>query len=237
MKTIDLKTFFNKINYNWKKDFKNLEKIAYYTKTRVNSNPPSSTLSWGMEQTFLLKAIAEWTQSEHFFEIGTGRGTACYALSLVPSIKDIHTVDILQFKQKFSTAIGYKTAKVSLADIKDKIPFVEKSKIHFHHRSGLDKMRKTYSNYFDLCFIDGDHSSKAVILDDYASCIDMIKEDAIILWDDYDPEKFKVKEVVDTIAANGYDTILVEQRGHLFTEKAAEHNRGVVLMRKGKFDL
>jgi hypothetical protein len=32
------------------------------------------------------------------------------------------------------------------------------------------------------------------------------------------------------------DAILVEQRGHLFKDKSIEHGKGVVLMKRGKFE-
>lgn len=236
MKTLSLNDFFQEVGYDWEKDSENIKTICHYTKTRVNPNMNEVKLTWGTEQTFLIKAIAEWSGSESFFEIGTGRGTACYALALLPTVKDIHTVDILQFKQKFSTAIGYKPANVSLSDIRDMIPFPSKSKVNFHHRSELAQMRQAYTNHFDLCFIDGDHTNKAVILDDYSACLDMMKDDAIILWDDYDPDRFAVKGIVEELLAqhSELDAVLVEQRGHLFDDKPAESGKGVVLMKKGK---
>ena len=201
MKTIGLKEFFNKINYNWEKDKEQIKTICHYTKTRVNPSITEVTLNWGMEQTFLIKAIAEWLQAEYFFEIGTGRGTADYAVSLIPSIKEIHTVDILGFNQKFSTAIGYKPANVSLADIRNMIPFKEKNKVHFHHRKEFNELQKQFSKKFDLAFIDGDHTNKAIILEDYAVCLDLLKDNGVILFDDYDPDRFAVKGII------GYEAI------------------------------
>jgi hypothetical protein len=144
MKTLSLNEFFNKIEYDWNKDKDKIKTICHYTKTRVNPKKRKVSLDWGTEQTFLVKAIAEWINAQNFFEIGTGRGTACYAVSLIPYIKDIHTVDILQFKQKFSTAIGYKPANVSLSDIRNLIPFPEKSKVSFHHRKETPSLQKQF---------------------------------------------------------------------------------------------
>lgn len=236
MKTLSLKDFFNYINYDWKKDEEHLKTVCYYTKTRVNPKMGNMELTAGTEQTFLLKAIAEWVKATSFFEIGTGRGTACYALSLLPNIKEIHTIDILGYHQKFSTAIGYKPANVSLSDIKNMIPFKEKSKIYFHHRKELERLQAEHKNKFDLCFIDGEHTNKKVILEDYAACLNVAKSDAFIIWDDYDPEQFSVKSIVDELLEKNPDlnAILIEQRGHLFLDKPAEKNRGIVIMRKGK---
>jgi len=239
MKKLSLNDFFNKVGYDWKKDKKAIETICHYTKTRVNPKINKVRLGFGMEQTFLIKAIAEWMNAKSFFEIGTGRGTACYALSLVPSIENIHTVDILGFNQKFATAIGYKPANISLKGIRDLIPFKEKDKVHFHHRCEFPHMRVALKDKFDLAFIDGDHTKKKVILEDYAVCQDLLNDNGIILWDDYDPDQFAVKGIVEEIAKNNpdLDTVLIEQRGHLFPDKPAESGKGVVLMKRGKLQI
>lgn len=235
MKILSLKEFFNKVNYDWEKDEEQMRTICRYTKTRVNPNISEVRLTWGQEQTFLVKAIAEWINAQSFFEIGTGRGTACYALSLIPSIRDIHTVDILSFKQKFSTAIDFKPANVSLSDIRNMIPYNEKNKVHFHHRKEFPKLVERFSNHFDLAFIDGDHDNRAVILEDYAICQKLVKDNGIILWDDYDADRFAVKPIIEELLAKDptLDAVLIEQRGHLFNDKPAEHNKGVVIMKKG----
>lgn len=238
MRTIALNDFFGAIGYDWRKDEENIKTICYYTKTRVDKAKYGKdyTLGFGAEQTFLLKAVTEWINATNFFEIGTGRGTACYAVSLVPSVQSIHTVDILNFKQKFATAIGHKPASVSLADIREKIPFKEKSKVSFHHRSAFANLRSMYAGQFDLAFIDGDHTSGKVILEDYSVCKNLLNKNGIILWDDYDPDQFAVKGIVDNLLKNNknFDALLVEQRGHLFKDKPAEKDRGVVIMKSEK---
>jgi hypothetical protein len=234
MRTIPLKGFFSQINYDYTKDLDSIKTICHYTKTRVNPAQTEIKLTAGTEQTFLIKAIAEWRQATSFFEIGTGRGTACYAVSLLDHIKEINTVDILEFNQKFPTAIGFRPAVVSLSDIRTMIPFEQKHKIKFHNRKSLPQLTNLRA---DLCFIDGDHTSKSVLLEDYRCCRDIVNVSGIILWDDYDPNKFAVKGIVDDILNEdaGLDAILVEHRGHLFSDKPAEKDAGVVLMAaKGK---
>ena len=236
MKTLSLKDFFSKIDYDWKKDQETIKTICHYTKTRVNPKITEVRLGFGMEQTFLVKAVAEWIKAESFFEIGTGRGTACYVLATIPSIKMIHTIDILEFNQKFATAIGYRPANVSLKDIRDMITTDGKNKISFHHRRKLQFLQRNFTEQFDLAFIDGNHTDRKIILEDYNVCESLLKESGIILWDDYDPDQFSVKEIVDDIIENNpnIDAILVEQRGHLFSDKPMEHGKGVVLMKYGK---
>ena len=100
LRTIDINSFFKSIGYSWEKERNSIEEICFYTKTRVDNSKDVFELSSGMEQTFLIKAIAEWKNSKAFLEIGTGRGTACYAASLVESIDTIDTVDIIPFDMK-----------------------------------------------------------------------------------------------------------------------------------------
>ena len=231
METINLKTFFNNIGYDWKKDEKPLEQICLYTKTRVKETPPSENLTWGMEQTFLLKAIAEWKNVNSFFEIGTGRGTACYALALVPPIKRIATFDIIPFSQKLKTAIKYEEAFVSNQDIYDLIPFSEKSKIEFYERDSIDRFSFENKNSFNMCFIDGNHSDPKIIRRDYELAKMVLEKEGVIIFDDYDP-KYAVKGVVDRILKEDpkLNAKLIEFRGYLFSGKEKEQNTGIVLI-------
>ena len=105
MKTTPLKQFFQRISYDWEQDKSLLSEILKLSKTRVNYSVNEFTLSWGMEQTFFVKACCEAIGCKNFFEIGTGRGTSSYAVSLLPHVKKIVTVDIIPHNQKQSTAI------------------------------------------------------------------------------------------------------------------------------------
>ena len=97
----------------------------------------------------LIKSVLENTGAKRFFEIGTGRGTACYAASLVPSVEEIVTVDIVPHEEKHQYGMGYKDNYVSNKDLYDMIPFEEKKKIDFRLR---DDTYMQYEDYFDVCF-------------------------------------------------------------------------------------
>ena len=73
-------------------------------------------------------------------------------------------------------------------------------------------------------------------MEDYELSKLLVKDDGIIIWDDYDPERFAVKGIVDNILKQdkNLDAILVEQRGHLFNDKNIEHGKGMVVMKRGK---
>ena len=169
---------------------------------------------------------------ENFFEIGTGRGTSSYAVSLIDSVKKVTTVDIVRHSQKKHEAISYKPAFVSNSDLFDLIKFKEKEKIKFKHTDDYADIVDEQENFFDVCFIDGNHDIEAIILNDFNICMKVLKKPGYIIWDDYDPNKFQVKKVVDEISEkHGYDCELIEFRGHFFGDKPAEKNAGEVIMK------
>ena len=103
MKTINLEEYFNKVGYDWKKDLNKLSTICHFTKTRVDPNKEEGVMSFGAEQCFLVKAAASSINATKFFEIGTGRGTACYSVALEESIDEIVTIDIVKNLSFFHT--------------------------------------------------------------------------------------------------------------------------------------
>lgn len=232
METLKLREFFSRIGYDWEKDKVKLAEILRLTKTRVNpvkANSVEFFFSYGMEQTFLIKAIADHFRCKNFYEIGTGRGTASYALSLCETIENIVTVDIIPFDEPMMTAIGYESAYASNANLNYLVPYKEKSKIEFKHVN--DTIEK---NDFDIAFIDGSHTDIQQIFSDYKNVKDRLTDDGIIIWDDYDPNQFVVKAVVDDIINEipEYNTLLIEFRGHLFDEREPEKDSGIMLMSK-----
>ena len=197
-----------------------IKTIAYYTKTRINQEleceldnyePPGGV---GLEQTFFIKSVLENIGAKRFFEIGTGRGTASYAVSLIPSIEKIVTIDIVPHEEKHKYAIGYKDNFVSNKDLYDMIPFEEKKKIDFRLR---DNTYMQYEDYFDVCFIDGNHSDYDVIREDFEICHKVIKDNGFIIWDDY-TDRFTVKRVVDDILKEfpKYSVEFIQTRNTIF---------------------
>jgi len=238
IKTVDLNLFFETIGYDWHLDKEKIEKICYYTKSRVDPHKKQFKLSYGMEQPFFIKAVAEWANCKSFFEIGTGRGTACYAVSLIENIQKLNTVDIIPFTVKRNEAIGYDPALVSNEDLYKMIPYDQKSKIEFYHRDNISAIKDMSGAGFDLFFIDGDHTNPLTIMQDFQTCKEMSHDNSLIIWDDYEPEKFAVKRVIEEVQRKfpEYKTMLIESRGHLFQGRDPERGAGMVLMKKGDFD-
>ena len=232
MISIDLKSYFKTIEYDWLQDREPLSHICKLTKTRVDPSRHEFSLDYGMEQTFLVKAIARSLNCKNFFEIGSGRGTASYAVSLIEEIEEIYTVDILPFDYKRNEAINYKPAKVSNKDIYDLISFPQKNKINFLSPKDYPSLLASSPRSFDLAFIDGCHEDARIIIEDFNICLHLLKPHSWILWDDYDPNKFEVHKVVDTLISQyGVECSLIEFRGHLFGERAPEKKAGVILMK------
>ena len=243
MKKIGLLEFFKKIGYDWRSDLDQIKNICFYTKSRVNENKSSLEfeLGYGMEQPFVLKAIADWMKAGSFFEIGTGRGTGSYAVSLSNSIENVSTVDIVPFSYKRQEAIGYDPAHVSNSDLYDFLKLTEKSKIKFYERHEFGEvMENKPTNGYDLFFIDGNHTEFKVIAEDFLMCQALACENPVIIWDDYYPDKFAIKDVVTTALQENtdYEAVLLSTRGHLFgtkeifSAKQPEKDCGMVIMLK-----
>ena len=239
MEKLSLVDFFSKLSYDWHLDAANVKDICYFTKSRVNNSRQNSDfeLAYGMEQPFVLKALADWSNSKNFFEIGTGRGTGSYAVSLCGTIKQIDTIDIIPFTYKRNEAIGYEPAFVSNFDLYQHIKNTEKEKIRFHERSAFGKvLQNKPSDGYDLFFIDGNHTDHNVITEDFLMCQIMFADNPIIVWDDFYPDKFAIKDVVaDSLKKNPeFKAFLLSTRGHLFGNKPPEKDSGMIVMMKEK---
>ena len=234
MKITNLKEYFERINYDWKADLNKLSTICHFTKTRHDPNKQEGQMSFGAEQCFLVKSIVSNIGANKFFEIGTGRGTACYSVSLEETIEEIVTVDIVSHYQKKKEAIGYREAIVSNSDLYEMIPFEEKEKIKFKHTSEVPFFIQEFIGEFDVAFIDGDHTNTNIIRNDFELCNKMVRDGGIILFDDYHPEKFAVKEVADKILDENpnFKAELVCFHGHLFDEDRKVENNGILVVTK-----
>ena len=99
METLTLQDFFESVQYAPNDDKDKIGHICSLTKTRVKDKQKFE-FDYGMEQTFFIKAFAESIKAKNFFEIGTGRGTASYAISLINNINKVVTVDIIPHNKK-----------------------------------------------------------------------------------------------------------------------------------------
>ena len=234
MKKVNVIEYFDRIGYDWKKDLNKLSTICHFTKTRNNPNKNEGEMSFGAEQCFLVKAIANNISASNFFEIGTGRGTACYAVALEESIEEIVTIDIVSHFQKKNEAIGYRAAVVSNHDLYEMIPFEQKEKIKFKHTSEVPFFIDEMEDEFDLAFIDGNHTDEFIIENDFNICNKLVRDGGVILFDDYHPEKFTVKKVADKILQENpeFKAELICFHGHLFDQERKVEDYGILVVTK-----
>ena len=237
IKKLALLDLFDLLKYDWKEDAEVLKSVCYYTKSRVNNakNSKDFELAYGMEQPFVLKAIAKHFGSSNFFEIGTGRGTGSYAVATSENVKKISTVDIIPYGYKRPEAIGYDAAYVSNADLYQMVKSPGKEKISFYERSQYSEvLQNKPEEGYDLFFIDGNHTDFNVIAEDFMMCKLLFGKDPVIIWDDFYPDKFAIKDVVATVLEQNADfkAFLVSTRGHIFKNKEPEKGSGMVVMLK-----
>jgi predicted O-methyltransferase YrrM len=233
MKTTDLKTYFNEIDYNWKKERKLIHSICKITKSRVK--PPNERFEAGWEQQYLIHAIAKNINARNFFEIGTGRGTTSYVLGLIPFIDQIITLDIVPFDEQQETALMWEPIRISNKELYDLLNIPGKEKIEFIRADSKRFNAMDYREHFDLIFIDGNHDKPDVIMEDFYIAEYMLAQGGIILFDDYKcPWGKGVTEVVDEIIEKDeWDIEMIEFRGHLFDGPAGpEKDQGLVIMRR-----
>lgn len=232
--------FFKIAGYDWRADAEVIKHICYFTKTRARSNYSGNfEFSYGMEQPFAIKAMVDWMSVSSMFEIGTGRGTSCYVASVSDSISKIDTIDIIPFDHSRQEAIGHKPTFVSNEDLYQMISLETKDKISFHHRNDVPSIISK-DDKFDMFFIDGNHTEYEVIFEDFLICQTMSHDESIFIFDDYDPNKFAVKEVVNAVQSKwpSYQGFLLSTRGHIFSDKRPmELGSGMVVLRKGGFKL
>lgn len=236
MNKLSIVEFFNNTNFSYKEIEDKLFEINKYTKTRVDPYKTHITHHYGIEQSFLLYYIGYTLNIKNFLEIGTGRGTTSYSLSLLKDIEEIYTFDIIPFNKKMNYAINFKECYVSNEDIFNLIPYSEKKTINFKSINYLDEnFKKKYYKSFDLAFIDGCHNNYEVIMNDFINCNHLTKDDAVIVFDDYGNFPVVTKVVDDIIKKyKNYGFISVSFRGHLFMKDKKCNNSSEVLLFKDK---
>jgi len=239
MKTSNIKNLFEINNFNYKEDESKILKICEITKTRVDSNKKNIKEHYGIEQSFIIHYLAKKFNTESFFEIGTGRGTASYSVALCDTIKRIDTFDIVPFERKFKTAVNFKPFFGSNKDLYNLIPFESKKKIKFSHINELnEKYNVENKNKYDMAFIDGNHSNYNIIMNDFINSNNVVKDNGIIVFDDYGNFPVVTKVVDDIIKKHPeYSYLYVPFRGYLYMPDKKDEKSGEVILFKNPYDI
>lgn len=150
------------------------------------------------ERAILLLAVASKYQSQRVLEFGTGRGFVSACLSMLEHVSHIATIDKL--RQEKTRKLVESVAARGL----DKIQFVSTNTFKLSHSA--------IKNDFDLVFIDGEHTEKAV-KNDFKFAMKHTADDAIIVFDDYRNKHKGVKKYIKSLK---YDKVLVYTDGWIY---------------------
>ena len=239
MKTSNIQNLFEINNFNYKEDENKILKICEITKTRVDSNKKNIKEHYGIEQSFIIHFLAKMFNTESFFEIGTGRGTASYSIALCDTVKRINTFDIVPHERKFKTAVNFKPFFGSNKDLYNLIPFESKNKIKFSHINELNaKYNIENKDKFDMAFIDGNHSDYNIIMGDFINSNNVVKDNGIIVFDDYGNFPVVTKVVDDIMKKHPeYSYLYVPFRGYLYMPHKKDEKSGEVILFKNPDDI
>jgi len=152
-------------------------------------------------EAWIMSVIAQ--KSKKIFEFGTCSGKTTYLLSEnSPDDCEIYTITL---KKEQTESVSYISGDNSIAkrnaldeSIYEKFFFTgkkseKKIKVIFQDSKKLDI--SDFKNKFDLIFIDGGHTYSCV-KNDTEKSFEMIKNNGLIFWHDYNPTKKSASDVV-----------------------------------------
>lgn len=160
-----------------------IEFIGLLTKTSERKKAVSSVIV----QPLLVYNYCKKYEVENFFEIGTGRGSTSYIVSLLPCVKNIITIDKIPFDKKRDTFMNFIPVKMSNREFNNLIPYHTKNKIQFLNCTTEDLNLKTYKNLFDFVYLDGNCKVDDVVKNDFKVAEKLLREDGVILVNNYGP--------------------------------------------------
>ena len=90
-----------------------------------------------------------------------------------------------------------------------------------------------YEDEIDMSFIDGNHDDYDTVMQDYLNCKRVTKPGGVIIFDDYHPEKFIVRKVVQDVLEqdSSLDATLVCVTGHIFQTDKRKDDSGMVVVK------
>lgn len=197
MKGTNIKSLFSDWQFNFSPyvDFvQQIGDVAAIRRTKTGE-----TFRRNYERALLLLAVADRYKSRKALEFGTGRGFVSGCLSVLSGIEEIHTID----KLDYGSTVAYLTSVSEMINL-DKIKFI--------HKDSFGLCSKDLGEGFDLVFIDGEHSHKAV-KNDLRLAMECSTEDAVIVFDDYRNKHKGVKKFIRSIPG---DKLVVSTDGWIY---------------------
>ena len=205
--------------------------LCAYTKCRADP-------MWqiGFESCYLFMALQQNFRFKRFLEFGTGRGTTSFLMAHQPGIDHVLTFDIVPHELRRATWCDYKRVIMSNAEIHARCveglgePPVSIQRICTDTR--VVKASKIKTGPFDIVYIDGSHDYEPV-KSDFALAKALLADDAIVVFDDYDP-RYGVHQAVNELMADE-NCILVSLNGHLYGDEKEPNECGHIIWAKGKY--
>ena len=152
---------------------------------------------------------------------------------------DAYKVLILSSESYLSPNRETNVSVIKNKDLYDLIPFKEKEKIKFLHIKELnEKYNVENKNKYDMAFIDGNHSNYNIIMNDFINSNNIVKDDGIIVFDDYGNFPVVTKVVNDIMKKHKeYEYLYVPFRGYLFMPDKKDEKSGEVILFKNPQDI
>jgi len=219
-------------DYDYHNDKMFVERLCALSKCRTDP-------LWkkGYESCYLFLALNRKYQFKRFLEFGTGRGTTSFLMAKQNSIEAVTTVDIIGFQHQRQTWCDYNVCVASNQDIYNKCirelgPI--NTPINFVHGDSttVDMNKLSQNGPYDLVYIDGSHDYGPV-KKDWETAQRLIADDAIVVFDDYDP-KYGVYHAINDIFKLE-DITIVSLNGHIYGPDEEPESCGHVIWAGGKY--
>lgn len=229
-----LEEYLKTLNYEiTEEDATFVTELCAATRCRLDPNR-----RYGWESPFLFLAISKYLQPKTFLEFGTGRATTSILMALQPSIKTIHTYDIVPHTQEQKTWYNFQEVYMPISKFVYNVlgTKLERNKIHFHCGNTsimeADEFPQVPGGY-DLIYIDGSHDFMPVVKD-FKNALKLVSPTGWIIFDDYKHSLPGVRQAVDNFVKPFYKTEIVSLCGHIFMDTPEPDDEGHIILRMDK---
>lgn len=176
-----------------------LDKVKYVGDVcALRKNPNGVAFRRNYERALVVMAVAHKYDCKRFLEFGTGRGFVTGCASMLKNIQAITTIDKEPYRPTEK-----KMSKLDCIDL---------SKIEFISNNSYSVTKTDLGRNYDLVFIDGEHTGRAV-RHDFELSSHCSSGNAIFVFDDYRDKHEGVKRYIETL---NYKKILVQSDGWLY---------------------
>ena len=156
-------------------------------------------------------------------EIGSfyGRSTAFFRTYFEDCI--IHCVDLFKdynpHTSNYDTALGFKDFSGEFKSNLQTLGLWDEQKVKVYQNNSQELLRLFPKNYFDLCYIDGDHSENSVKID-LLNSYEVCKPLGIICGDDYHLNTVRqgVAKGISEVGADSFSELKVNKSFYWLTK-------------------